>query len=365
MKKKIDWLTVVTSDSGGGGAEQTQLNLITELIDRKENCVVIILKKTKKSAWKYLDTSCEIIYLPTNILILNYLYLLPYLFFFLRKRSITYTFSSQTLINALLGICKRLQILKSTLIVRESNSIFELLSGLKLMKYKLAYKIGYKYTDLIICQTSYMRNQLLRELPWLEKKTNVIAISNPINHKTILKKSNEEIDGLSKENYIVAAGRLTNVKGFDILIDSYGEIYDQLNGAKLFILGEGPDREKLTQQIKNKGLEDKIILKGLVPNVYPYFKNAKLCVMSSRIEGFPNVLLQMMSQNDKVVTTLSAGDIDKIKGIFTCQINDRKKLSDTIISCFKTNTTDRRSLFNEELSKRNLKSFIDKILKEI
>lgn len=361
-KKKIDWFTIVTSDSGGGGAEQTQLNLITALIDQGKKCTVVILKRSKKNTWKHLEGKCEIIYTPFNWLFISYLYLFPFLFFFFKKNETLYIFSSQTLINSLLGVCKKLGFYKSKLIVRESNSIFELLDGLKLLRYKIAYKIGYHYVDLVICQTSYMKNQLLDAMPWIEKKTKVAVISNPLNHKDMIKKSKEVIEELQDEDYIVAAGRLVPVKGFDILINSFSDIHEKLNGCKLYILGDGPDKESLTKQIKDKGLEKKIILKGLVPNVYPYFKNSKLCVMSSRIEGFPNVLLQMMSQNNKVVTTISAGDIDQIKGIFTCPINDVNELSNSIIECFNTNTTDRRNLFDADLSKRNLNSFIDKIL---
>lgn len=362
MKSKIDWLTIVTTAMGGGGAEQTQLNLISSLIEKQKKCTVIVVKKSKENTWKHLDGKCRIIFMPFKNITLGYLYLIPFLFFFFWKNEATNIFSSQTLINSLLGFYKKIGLCKSKLIVRESNSIFELLNGLKLLRYKIAYRIGYHGVDLVICQTSYMKKQLLEAMPWIERKANVVVISNPINHKDVIKKSKEEIEYLKDENYIVAAGRLVPAKGFDILINAFLNIHGNLNGCKLYILGDGPDRGSLIEQIKKLDLQDKVVLKGLVSNVYPYFKNAKLCVMSSRIEGFPNVLLQMMSQNNKVVTTLSAGDIDQIEGIFTCPINDENKLGNSIIKCFRSNTDDRRSIFDQELSKRNLDSFVENIL---
>tara|TARA_R110000868_G_scaffold293806_2_gene554294 strand:+ start:5014 stop:6120 length:1107 start_codon:yes stop_codon:yes gene_type:complete len=364
-KNKIDWFTIVTIDSGSGGAEQTQLNLITALIEQGKKCSVVILKKSKKNSWKHLEDKCEIIHTPFNWIFISYLYLFPFLFFFFKKNEASYIFSSQTLINSLLGVCKKVGFYESQLIVRESNSIFKLLDGLKLLRYKIAYKIGYSYVDLVICQTSYMKKQLLDAMPWIEKKTKVVVIPNPLNHKDMLQKSKEVIKELQHEDYIVAAGRLVPAKGFDILINSFSKIHEKLNGCKLYILGDGPDKESLIKQIRDNGLDKKIILKGLVPNVYPYFKNAELCVMSSRIEGFPNVLLQMMSQNTKVVSTISAGDIDQIEGIFTCPINDENKLSDSILECFKSDTTDRRKIFDADLSKRSLDAFINKILKNM
>src|SRR5690606_21926313 len=86
-----------------------------------------------------------------------------------------------------------------------------------------------------------------------------------------------------------------------------------------------------------------------------------LCVMSSRIEGFPNVLLQMMSQNNKVVSTLSAGGIKEMDGIFTCKTNDVTSLSHTIIECLKSNTDENRYIFDKELKKRTIDTFANEI----
>lgn len=361
LKNKINWVSIVLSDSNGGGTEYNQRNLISHLADNGENCTIIIIQNKKYGSWQFLEDKVKVIYFPFKTHFFGYLYLLPFLFIFSRKNEIEHIFTSQTLINGLVGLSKRLGLFSSSkIIVRESNSIFELLNGKKLKIYKLAYKIGYPYVDLVICQTEYMKNKLTESLPWLDKKTTVTVINNPFYQKEVKRMSKEHIEGLSNINYIVAAGRLVHAKGFDILIESFSDIHYLLKDFKLIILGEGADREKLLLQIKRLNLEDKIILQGLVPNVYPYFKNAQLCVMSSRIEGFPNTLLQMMSQNEKIVTTLSAGDIDKIPGIFTLPINDKRKLSEVILKCIKSDTSKNKKKFNDFLSSRDADSFFSK-----
>ena len=61
---------------------------------------------------------------------------------------------------------------------------------------------------------------------------------------------------------------------------------------KWLILGDGEDKEKLENKIKEYNLEDKLILKGKVSNVEDYYKNSALYVMTSRFEGLPMTLLE-------------------------------------------------------------------------
>jgi len=235
------------------------------------------------------------------------------------------------------------------------------LKGTKLKIYTLAYKIGYSKIDLVICQTEFMKLQLLEAIPWMKERLMVIVMSNPIDLDMITSKSELKMDQTYKFDFIVAAGRLVPVKGFDILIESFIKLQKEYPNLKLLILGEGKDREELQNKINNASMGDKIILVGFVKNVYPYFKAAKLCVMSSRIEGFPNVLLQMMSQNTKVVSTLSAGGINEIPGVFTCEINDAKKLTHSIKQCLLTDTDLNREIFDVNLKSRTMSSFITEI----
>ena len=364
-KKKIDWFTVVLSDTHGGGAEYQQINIFKYLVDIGQNCYTICLTKKNMGCWEFMETKGRVIYLPFSNTHAKfaYIFLLPVLIYVFLSKNILYSFTSQTLINSSIGFFKRLGFLKRTkVIVRESNSIFKLMTGLKLKRYELSYNVGYSGVDLVICQTAFMKNQLIEGLPWLPKKVNICVIDNPINLEVINEKAKEQIKGLEQKEFIVAAGSLHPKKGFDILLNSFSQFHEQYPSIELYILGEGKERGALTEQIKSLDLEDAVFLKGFISNVYPYFKYAKLCVMSSRIEGFPNVLLQMMSQNHKVVSTISAGGIENIEGIFTAPILDAEKLKDAMIKALNTDTSGNRLLFDSFLEKRDYKSFINKIL---
>ena len=87
-----------------------------------------------------------------------------------------------------------------------------------------------------------------------------------------------------------------------------------------------------------------------------YFKFAKVCVMSSRIEGFPNVLLEMMSQNTNIISTICAGDIDKLEGVSLVEVNDVSGLVESLKFILESDTSHNRVLFDKELKSRNIEN---------
>ncbi|MGH8125315.1 MAG: glycosyltransferase family 4 protein [Rhodanobacteraceae bacterium] len=95
---------------------------------------------------------------------------------------------------------------------------------------------------------------------------------------------------------LLAVGRLVPKKGFDLLIDAFARIADRHPDWKLVILGEGRLRGILTQAIAAHRLADRIALPGFDKFIREAMRRADLFVLSSRGEGFPNVLLEAMSE---------------------------------------------------------------------
>ncbi len=92
---------------------------------------------------------------------------------------------------------------------------------------------------------------------------------------------------------IVAAGRLAPWKGFDTLVLAMKELL-KTKHARLLILGDGPSRADLEGMITENGLQDSVKLPGYVSNPLKYYRNADVFVLSSRVEGLPNVLVEAM-----------------------------------------------------------------------
>lgn len=279
----------------------------------------------------------------------------------LRKIHFDYSFSSLVDLTGILGILRRLRVIFIDIMVgRESTSIFDRFTGFRLWRKRIMYYLGYPAVDILICQTSYMKNQLLANLPWIETKSKVVVIPNPVNIDEMMVKGKEEIDENSYTPYIVTAGRFIPEKGYDILIDAFARFHQKHNHLHLLIFGDGNLRELYEDQIGKLGLKDYVHLPGYTKNVFPWFRQAEMCVISSRVEGFPNVLLQMMSQNNRVVSTLCAGDVDKIKGLYTCQPNSCEELLAAMESAWNDRNVDsNRDLFDVELHNRSIDNFVN------
>ena len=92
---------------------------------------------------------------------------------------------------------------------------------------------------------------------------------------------------------LVAAGRLAPWKGFGDLIAAM-TLVTQSRSARLLILGDGPLRAELQDAIARHGLSECVQLLGYVDNPLKYFANADAFVLSSHVEGMPNVLVEAM-----------------------------------------------------------------------
>lgn len=103
------------------------------------------------------------------------------------------------------------------------------------------------------------------------------------------------------KKFILSVGRLTPQKGFDLLIIAFKRL--QMKDIDLIISGEGPERKNLENQINELGLSKRIRLIGYQENLQDYYLQSELFVLSSRNEGYPNVLLEAMSLGCSCVAT--------------------------------------------------------------
>ncbi len=107
----------------------------------------------------------------------------------------------------------------------------------------------------------------------------------------------------AREAVVLAAGRLSAQKGFDILVQAFARVMPAVPGMQLHIAGEGPEREQLQAQIDSLGLHGRVRLLGRVDDVTERMARARAFVMSSRFEGFPNALLEALAQGTPVAST--------------------------------------------------------------
>lgn len=299
MKK----ICFIIPNLGGGGAERVATHLLNNLNLEKYDLTLIIMYKDKGDYLKKLRKEVKIEFLNVDRIRFG---ILP-IFKFLNKNhfDIVMVFSEDVMI--FLGIFV-VPFIKNTIFINRHLSVF--LKDKKSIFRKYSLKVAYRNYDKVISQSKDMTESLLKNKLVSENK--ITEINNPVDFKNIDILSNKQEELEFDENFknIIAVGRLFYQKGFDILINSMKSLINE--NIKLFILGEGPERKKLEKLIKDFKLENKIFLIGRKSNPYIYMKNADLFILSSRFEGFPNVLLEANACGCYAICNNSPGGINEI-----------------------------------------------------
>lgn len=104
-----------------------------------------------------------------------------------------------------------------------------------------------------------------------------------------------EVPDRAGRRRLLAVGRLHRQKGFDLLVRAFASIAALFPDWDLVILGEGPEREMLQSQIHASGMTVRISLPGRAGNIGQWYEASDLYVLSSRVEGLSNTLLESMA----------------------------------------------------------------------
>lgn len=139
------------------------------------------------------------------------------------------------------------------------------------------------------------------------KEINVIYNpSQPMHVTEFLAEDHALVEWWGSSKKLLAVGRLVKIKDYTTLLKAFSLISSK-EDVKLIILGEGSYRNTLQELIKDLGLSEKVRLPGFRSDIFPFYKNADLFILSSRSEGFGNVIVEALSTGTPVVSTNCGG----------------------------------------------------------
>lgn len=155
---------------------------------------------------------------------------------------------------------------------------------------RILKQISYFNANGIIAQTGYAKNVIFKTT----KAKNIKVIPNPVNTIERLK--------IPQINTIVSVGRLSPEKGHKYLIEAFSKINN--NDWHLSIIGDGPEKDNLLKQVSDLSISDRVIFHGHMKDFTKELSEAKIFVLPSLQEGFPNALLEAMSVPLACISTI-------------------------------------------------------------
>lgn len=154
--------------------------------------------------------------------------------------------------------------------------------------WRVLRRLCYRRADRVVAQTGDAAR-------WLERHCGARVAVIPNFLRTL------PVPARQRERLIVAIGRLSREKGFDVLLDAFARIRDRCPDWRLCIIGAGPERAALGERARRLKLADCVDLVGQVQEIEPWLARAAIMVHPSRREGFPNAVLEAMAMGVAVI----------------------------------------------------------------
>lgn len=185
-----------------------------------------------------------------------------------------------------------------------------------------AYSQAVSGCDAVAVVSEACRKMLAEAMPQIGQK--LCVIPNMLDASMVQKKANDFVPDYDKARLqIVSVGRLSPEKHFENIIPVAERLKQEGISFCWHLVGDGPMREPLQEQIKAAGLTRKVVLEGNQPNPYPYMKCADLFVHPSYVESQGIVVMEAMALGVPCVVTKSLGPCefieDGVNGVLTEQ----------------------------------------------
>lgn len=293
-------IVLLVSSMGAGGAERVAANLANAWAAKGNNVTLLVTYSGRGHCFYPLSDRVKLRYLADEVRA-QQPRVVAYITRFLALRRLIGRERPDVVVSFLTNV--NVAALLSTLgvgvpvIVCERTypphlPVGELWSRLRRWTYPLASRV----TML----TSEGLDWLHREIP----RAHGVVMPNPIPYPLPVNAPELAPDAVvtGQRKMLLAVGRMTEEKGFSGLIRAFAALANQHPQWDLVILGDGPLRSTLSEQIQSLGMSPRVLMPGRAGNMGAWYERADLYVLSSRVEGFPNTLGEAMAHGCAAVS---------------------------------------------------------------
>ncbi|MGN6704382.1 MAG: glycosyltransferase [Burkholderiaceae bacterium] len=295
-------LAVYLPNLAGGGVERMKLILADAFI-KKGYDVTFVLNRAEGELLALLPPSVKVVSLDAR----RTLAALPRLVAFLRREQPDILLSSMGHNNIVALWAKRLANVRTAVIVSQHNSLSTESVAMGNWQHRLLptlYRLFCRSADAIVAVSRGVADDMAATIGYPRERISVLY--NPILFHGFEQQAAEPVshpwftDGAGP--VFVGIGRLVPQKDFETLLRAFAQV-DPARRARLILLGEGPQRAALQALAGELGVAERVDLVGFQRNPLPWLRCASAMVMSSRYEGFGNVLVEAMACGTPVIST--------------------------------------------------------------
>jgi len=328
----------------GGGAERVMVNLANGFRSRGYE-VDMVLAWAKGPFLKELDPKVRVVDLKCRHVSTSLIKLMRYL----RRERPQALLSSLAHASITVLMAKVLTRSPTRIIVsvhsmkQEAGSVG---MTLKTMLLSRMVRFLYPIAERVVAVSHGIAADIIRHFPTLAPK--VLVIYNPVITPSLFSKSQEPLNHAwflpEHPPVLLGVGRLDFRKDFPTLIHAFSRVQERID-ARLIILGDGIERERLEALVVELGIQKTVQLIGFQENPYPFFLRSSVFVLSSRWEGMPTVLVEALALGTPVVSTRCPSGPEEILsgkgGERLVGVGDEAALAEAIIETLETGPNQR------------------------
>jgi len=298
-------VAIYLHDLSGGGVERQSL-IIAEEFRQQGVDVTLVLHSLRGQLVGQVPAGLRVVDLNSRRTLQD----VPRLMKFLRAEKPDVLLANLDLNNVAALLAKGLCLSRTAVVICQHNPISSSFVACENWLYRFV-GVAYRVLTPLISRAVAVSGGVAEELAGLAglPKGRILTINNPVVGPEFLARSQEHIEhpwfAQPGRPVFVTAGRLVVQKDHETMLRALA-IHRTRSDSRLIILGTGPLRESLGVLVEELALTDAVDFQGFQGNALPFFRQSDAFVLSSRCEGFGNVLVEAIGCGTPVISARCA-----------------------------------------------------------